>query len=108
MTVPFLMPDVAAREARRLHLRNPETYTVAMLARRFGVSIACLRSSMEAVGQRSRKNERMAERPPALPPEQEVRRRLVALERADTRDLTGRILDTPRPGRSALDMRSGG
>jgi hypothetical protein len=35
MTVPFLMPLVAAREARRLHMRNPETYTVAMLARRF-------------------------------------------------------------------------
>jgi hypothetical protein len=38
MTVPYRMPLTAAREARRLHLHNPQTYTVAMLARRFGVS----------------------------------------------------------------------
>jgi hypothetical protein len=113
MTVPYRMPLTAAREARRLHLHNPQTYTVAMLARRFGVSIACLRESMDAAGQRARRKVMSDEgpgdeAPSALAIEREIRRRMVALERQDTRDFTGRYLGDPPPGRSALDQRREG
>jgi hypothetical protein len=113
MTVPYRMPLTAAREARRLHLHNPQTYTVAMLARRFGVSIACLRESMDAAGQRARRKvtrdlEPAEDTPSALAIEREIRRRMVALERQDTRDLTGKLFGDPPPGRSALDQRRAG
>lgn len=113
-----LLSDAVVREARRRHRHNPITYSVANLARRYGVPVEWLEAEFsrieahDALSNVRRAEAAAAAREELARPVEEARRalaeRLRALEAADARDLTGRLLGDPVFERSSLYRKQNG